>query len=181
MAPMTRREIDYDEARLAVARAIVDLSEAGQRGEAVEDDDDVAFVAKAAGLPTGIVTEIVEDLGLKMSAGGEIVYHHAAIERVKAMVEVNLVRRTGAGTTNNTVNVHGGEHVQASAGGSGDMHMTVTYEQVLQQLEQKVIASNLAPEKKSEALSMLRGFVKTAGEAVIKTAIDLGAKGILGP
>lgn len=169
-------EIDHDDFVQRVAVATM---------EVLHEPDDhatkpVERIAARAGFPVGAVRAQLSAWGFQGTFGSRLAFTTFHVEKVEAAALLRI--RTSERRASNTVNIHGGTGVQASAGGDviGDLTVTVTYAQVLAELERDVDKSALSAEKKNEAKSLLRKFAATVGQTVLKTGMDILVKQTLG-
>lgn len=177
-------EISHEEFMRRVAIAALAVIEEDKQSPQEEDEgtSGVVTIAKRAGLPVGHVRQALKDFGFQGTFGDHLVMTPHVVERLESAAAPLRIRYGDEGSPRNVVNIHGGTGVQASAGGDviGDLTVTVTYQEVLAELEKDIDKSALAPEKKTEARGLLRKFAATVGETVLKAGMEILVKQTLG-
>ena len=165
-------EIDHEELQRRVAVATLEVLARG-------DDDNgsaVGMIGDESGISKGHVRAALKDWGFQGTFADDLVYTSFAVERVEAAAAPLRIRR--GPSAQNVVNVHGGTGVQAAAGGhvSGTLVVTITAEDAFKAIDASISASALPTEKKEEVRGWLRRACAAAGETVLKTPIEVGAK-----
>jgi hypothetical protein len=134
-----------------------------------------ADVAKAAEIyNVRLVTGIIAALGLSVAHDGEVNWNEPALPQLT--MEAYLTPEPVGSATTNTIHNHG-DNNQMAAGGdvTGTLNVTISYEQVLNQLVRDIEKSNLPDEKKSGIIQAtkallkegaLQGFKVTVGELI---------------
>ena len=176
-------EISHEDFMRRVAAAA--LAEIAASKEQPSDDDGtsaVVLIAKRAGFPVGHVREALKDFGFQGTFGDHLVMTPTVVENLEAAAAPLRIRRGDGPAPRNVVNIHGGTGVQASAGGDviGDLTVSVSYQEVLAELERDIEKSTLAPEKKNEALSALKKVVAAVGKTVLEKGLEILVKQSIG-
>jgi hypothetical protein len=169
----------------SVALALVDMGkDPALRAQRLTAEE----VARRANVPVGHVRKIMkEDFGLQFGLGDTFVWTRPQFEAIEAHVLMPVSRTpavnsqvinigTNQGhvvggdnhesTANNTVSNHG-DNNQIAAGGD----VTITYDQILNQLVRDVEASDLPPEKKRDVIDGAKELLKTGVLQGMKLAV----------
>lgn len=166
-----RMSITYEQMKLAVAKALVSMKNDAAARRIVDE------VAQRAGLHVGQVREILDDdFRLGFGTGGTFSWTQEQYESIEAYALNPVSRRPASvqSTTNNTFNNHGSNNnIQAAAGGdvTGNLHVTVTFDQVLNHLVRAVEASDMPSEKKTGIVTTLKSLLTEGALQGVKIGV----------
>lgn len=172
---LTQDEIDY---RVAKACMHV-LAQPPKRNVRLQE------VVNLASLPTALVRTTLIRMHVSFGTQDTMLVTQYAADEMQAVLEVQVKRHpTFQQTAYNTVNAQGGTGFNVAVGGgevSGNT-INITFGQMLAQLQERVEASDLPPEKKEEAAGHLKGLMgvlKSTGQTVLQAAVQAATKAAL--
>lgn len=164
--------MDEVETQRKVAAAILDLIKEETAGG---PSFHVMNVADRSGIDDlDLVAAMVGDLNVDVVDDDEICWDDEDRRRLTKVVR--LKPKSGSSTANTLINY--GSNNQMAAGGdvTGTLNVTITYEEVLNQLVRDIEKSPLPPEEKASLLSKVRGVLKEGGIQVLKVTLAELAK-----
>lgn len=180
----------HEQVKHAVATALVEM----RRDPALHGQWLTAGeVAKRSSVPVGHVRKVLrEDFGLKFGTGDTFGWTREQYDAIEAHTLMPVARAAAVNSqvfnintnhghvvagdnhesTDNTVSNHGSNN-QIAAGGdvTGNLNITVTYEQVLNQLVRDVEASDLPAEKKKGVIDAVKALLKEGAVQSMKLAV----------